>query len=320
MKHSNISVLIVTYNSEDEILNCLQSIKARDFSGNLELIVVDNNSSDDTVHRIESSSDNIRLLKNTWNKGFAKACNQGIEASDSEFVFLVNPDSILDAGCLERAVARMNTDPQIGILGGKLINTDQSEAPSARSFPTLIRKIQQYFNQPDLMEIKAAQSGDMMEVEWVPGAFTCIRREMLNEIGLFDDRFFLYYEETDLCKRARNSGWKVVYDPACHIQHIGGASSVSLEEESFSDSGSQLTRFRLYSECLYHRKHGGLAAVLGTLGFECCWQMVRAIRYLPRKSRPVIKDKYEDATDTIRIILRTLSDTKNGKLSPCKPW
>ncbi|MEM7599895.1 MAG: glycosyltransferase [Verrucomicrobiota bacterium] len=156
-------------------------------------------------------------------------------------------------------------------------------------------------------------------VDWVPGAFTAIRREMLEQIGFFDERYFLYYEETDLCLRARRQGWTIQFLPEAVVHHTGGGSSRKVTSETFDEAGSQIRPFRLRSECLYHRKNRGLIALLSTMGFEWGWHRLRACIHSFKRSESS-RLKREHSTQLAREIERALADTSLGRISPTRPW
>ena len=158
-----------------------------------------------------------------------------------------------------------------------------------------------------------------MEVDWVPGTFTIVRKKMLDEIGTFDERFYIYYEETDLCMRAKKAGWKIYFIPDAEVMHIGGASSKTRKDKTFDNKASQVLIFRMRSEWLYYRKNKGLALLLSSAGVELLWY---AARYIKNLLLPFgeAKNKRLAAVSVIKQLVKSLQDTKFGSISPPTPW
>lgn len=312
-------IIVVSYNSSSVIRNCIDSIQNQSLNPGLELVVVDNNSEDETVSVITDCYPWIDVIQNIANLGFAAACNQAICATDTSYVILVNPDAVLSRHCIERAIRYLEKNPSCGIVGGSLRNDDGGYAPSARSFPDVFLKARQYLYGYSESESLKQPSESVREVDWVPGAFTCIRCRMLEEIGQFDERFFLYYEETDLCKRASQAGWTVVCLAECEIAHEGGGSSRTVDGEAFDDSGSQLRRLRMYAECLYHRKHHGVFGLVSVMGFEWLWHALRVLKTFLARTRSGwnIRDESKSIMNGIQHALKA---TSWGTVSPTKPW
>jgi GT2 family glycosyltransferase len=159
-------------------------------------------------------------------------------------------------------------------------------------------------------------SGQPVEVDWVPGAFTLIRRTALEQVGYFDERFFLYYEEVDLCRRFREAGWRIWYWPDAEIRHWGGESSKTVENQDFSSSGSQLTLWRMRSQLLYYRKHHGWLVARLIAGLEPAWHAVRAWR----AKRGGAQHKADESGRIITLMRRAWLETRAGETSPRRPW
>lgn len=222
----------------------------------------------------------------------------------------------------------METHHDCGICGGRLINLDGKLDPSARKFPTPLNKfftltgLRSRFPKSPLFS--GHDFGDfdhesVVEVDWVPGTFTMYRRKMLEETGLFDERFYIYYEETDLCKTAKKAGWKVYFVPSARIIHIGGASSKTRKDQVFDGKASQILKFRMQSEWLYFRKNSGFLAVVGTAGIELGWHLLRwLINWLP--GRPQADRKRRGSASILREVLQSLIATRFGSYSPPTPW
>jgi GT2 family glycosyltransferase len=218
----------------------------------------------------------------------------------------------------------MESAPTVGMGGGRLLAPDGSWQPSARRFPSLLDEFlnlsglaakfpnSKFFGRFDRT---FADPAEPAEVDWVPGAFAIIRRDLIDSIGFFDPRFFLYYEEVDLCRRIKAAGYTVQYWPDLRISHIGGESSRTLTGMSFTSHGSQLTLWRMRSQLLYYRKwHGGLRAAL-VKALEQNWHR---LRWLRNRSRDVAKA--EESCGLVRLWDQAWQDTQCGSVSPPQPW
>lgn len=229
----DISVVIVTHNCATFITLCIGSLL---FSGahlDLEIIAVDNASDDKTVELLRTGFPSVKIIQNTENIGFTKANNLGIKEAKGRYIFILNSDTELSGGSLDEMVGFLDKNPCCGILGPKLLDREGKIQLSCRAFPSYSAA---FFNRYSLLTrmfphskyadiyLKANCSHDtIQEVDWVSGAAMVIRKECLLDIGNFDEAFFLYCEDTDICKRANNKGWKVFYYPQLYFTHfIGG--------------------------------------------------------------------------------------------------
>jgi hypothetical protein len=221
----------------------------------------------------------------------------------------------------------MESYPDCAICGGRLVNLNGELDPSARKFPTCLYKL---FTISGLSTRFASSSifgrGDMkqfdhnsvLEVDWVPGTFTVYRASVLRDHGLFDERFYIYYEETDLCLSLKRAGWKVYFIPDAEVIHVGGASSKKREDLAFDSSGSQVLKFRMRSEYLYFRKNHGFFSVLSNSGVEIAWHMLRCMANLIQGQSGLLKRK--ESISIVRHAVQALIDTKAGKYTPQTPW
>jgi GT2 family glycosyltransferase len=299
----DLSVIIVTWNSEKDIVRCLRSVFACAEGLNIEVIVVDNASSDETKHAIEAtirqtqgdgdvrlsaSKPDITVIRNSNNKGFAAANNQGLVIAKGDFILLLNPDTELVAASLAETVLHMRANPDTGIVGCKLLNFDGSPQPSVRRFPSwrdqsvILLKLHNFF--PKLVARYMAADfdyGKEQEVDQVRGAYLCLSRRLLEKIGPLDERnFFIWFEEVDYCRRAKNSGFKVMYLPSAVCRHEGGASFG--QALSFAKQ-----RWLIASLKKYFRKHGTTAdrlavALLAPFSLAIAWG-VEKLKIKPRK-------------------------------------
>jgi len=232
----DVTVSIVNWNTRDELRECLNSVLVQDDSVGFEVIVVDNASPDGSVEMVQAEfADKVTLIANESNRGFGAAHNQSIGQSTGRYVFLINPDSrMLHPDLLRRMVEYMDANPDIGMLGPRILNPDGTLQFSARRFPPMFAGIFRHTLLGRLFPRNRFVRGYLMsdnphdttmDVDWLSGSALMVRREMLDRIGLFDERFFMYCEDVDLCKRAHAAGWRVVYYPEVEVSHRIGAAS-----------------------------------------------------------------------------------------------
>ena len=322
-----LSIIMVSYNSKEVIDRCLASLRASRIRGPVEIIVVDNHSQDGTPAMIEENFPEVDLIVNRENKGFAAANNQGLAAAMGDFVLLLNPDTVVRPQTIQRALDFMAANPQAGLCGARLMSPEGVQQPSARRFPDAWTKCltlsgisrrfpgSRVFNGHEYGHVNQSQD---VEVDWVPGAFALCRREALGGMPLFDERFFLYYEETDLCRRLKQAGWKVYFVAGAEVVHIGGASSATTKE-SFDRHARQVRKYRMRSEWLYFYKNHGLMSVWATAGVEFGWHLLRLVKNLCSLSKTHIA-KANDSLTLLTLLTRSLMETRFGRVSPPRPW
>jgi N-acetylglucosaminyl-diphospho-decaprenol L-rhamnosyltransferase len=227
-----LSVIIVNYNTKDSILMCIDSIYSSLSKDVLEIIVVDNNSKDGSVKAIRKNCPQVNLIVNKENRGFASASNQGLELSQGEYILLLNPDTIVNPS-LVKMLEYIENNKKVGILGCKVLNSDGSLQRTAYAPPSLLNDIISgltfkwlWLLRPKNRWVtrKCMFSQEPFEVGWVSGACLLTIREVIQDIGLLDEKFFLGAEDVDWCCRARMKRWKVVYFPQTQVIHIGGQS------------------------------------------------------------------------------------------------
>jgi len=225
LKEIALSAIIVNYNTRSEVINCIQSILRNNRSKDFELIIIDNGSTDGSAEAIGSEFSDISLIKNSRNVGFSKAVNQGIQSAQGKYILFLNSDIVVERPIFQEIISYMGNNADIGIMGGKLVYPNRLLQLSAWAYPNLFTEfIQRVFYFRVLGKMRWYRNYKMRalkskEVDWVTGAFMVVRKEVFEKIGLFDETFFMYYEDTDLCLRARENGWKVLYNPGVYIVH-----------------------------------------------------------------------------------------------------
>lgn len=281
-----LSIVIVNWNTKKLLHDCLESIILNPPQCAYKIIVVDNGSTDGSGELVQRDFSDVLLISNEHNLGFAAANNQGIRVHESQYVHLLNSDTIVLPGALDGLIASLESSPAVGIVGNRLRNPDGTLQPSVFRFPTVTSALLLGFG------IRRIKLGDHVrhtqtnvgeaefdysirqEVNYMRGASLIIRRSVLDEIGLLDERFFMYGEEADLCYRAWQAGWKVVYDPEAEIIHLGGGSSRKAVPETVARRTIAVWQF-------IRKHHGPLAGLafrvlaIARALFSVCVQCVR---------------------------------------------
>ncbi len=254
----SLSVLIVTYNAEPFLRDCLKSVALQKPSFAFEVIVTDNASSDKSVELIRSDFPGVQLIASPVNAGFAAATNRAFAKAAGEYILLLNPDTILNNDALERLVGFLRRRPDAGAIGPRIFNQDGSPQRTGVSAPSLWNLLidtlflnvvfprsrifgrhRRLYDDPERPQ----------EVDCLQGSCLLIRGEALNGRPVFDESYFLYFEETDLCTRLRQAGWKVMYVPDASIIHLGGSGV------SYYDAPRILMFHRSF--LVYLQKHSG---------------------------------------------------------------
>ncbi len=231
----DIAVIVVNWNAREDLRRCLQSLAVEPQSQcSSEVWVVDNGSADGSAEMVRGKFPQARLIANPDNRGFSRANNQAIAASDSRFVFLLNSDATIHPGALDALVAFADAHPQAGVIGPQVRNPDGSLQFSCRRFPSLGAGFfrNTYLGRlfPRNRYARNYLMGDVdhtqpRPVDWVSGCAMLIRRDLIDANGALDERFFMYCEDVDICWRCWQSGREVWYAPDAVVTHAIGASS-----------------------------------------------------------------------------------------------
>ena len=325
----NLSIVIVTYNSAaliGKLLDQLQlEIRGEGQLLPIEVVLVDNASRDGTAELVGRNYPWVRLLASSANLGFAAGNNLAARNANGKYLLLLNPDAIPALGSIQRGIALMDAHPQVGLGGGELLDLVGTPQPSARMFPTLRDELftlsglaarfprNKYLSR---MDRRWANHEAEAQVDWIPGAFVFIPRKTFEKAGGFDERFFMYYEEVDFCRRLHANGYTVQYWPELKAMHIGGASAKTVENARVSRTGSQLESWRMRSALLYYRKHHGFIGSSGLLLIEWGWNRLRQLRSSLRGQQ----DKASDLAQHCLQMRQAWTDTDGGQTSPARPW
>ena len=217
----DLSIIIVNWNTAVPLKNCLTSI-----TDAAEIIVVDNASADDSVAMVAHDFPRVRLIRNSENAGFARANNQGWRASAHEFVLFLNSDTRVPPDALRQLVEFMRAHSDAGACSPRLARADHSTQPFAfGGDPTPAYLLRRGFARLILHRtLHDWETREPQAVDWVSGACLLARRDALEQVSGWDEKFFMYFEDSDLCLRLRRAGWKIFYNPRVTITHLGGAS------------------------------------------------------------------------------------------------
>ncbi len=227
----DLAVVIVTWNVKDAVLENLRSIFASSPMPILDVVVVDNHSKDGTVEAVRAEFPQVKIIANKDNLGFSKGCNQGVQATDGRHVLLLNPDMRVEPDALAKTVAYLDQSPEVGVLGAKLINSHGHPMHHMRRFPTikdqvaLLLKLPHLF--PELVHRYHGRDLDLeaeQDVDSVRGAYFAMNRSAISKIGILDERFYIWFEEVDYAKRAKNAGLSVRYVPSIVAHDLVGRS------------------------------------------------------------------------------------------------
>jgi GT2 family glycosyltransferase len=291
----DLSIIIVNWNVKELLRPCLESVLAAP-GLTTEIIVVDSASTDGSPEIVRAEFPQVRLIASPENLGYARGNNVGAAAALGRYLFLLNPDTVVQTEALPRLVAYLDAHPTVGAVGPQLLWPDGTIQSSRRCFPTLgtlfweSTLLEQWFpgnryaRRYRLVETPAYQT---QQVDWVVGAAILIRREAWQQVGPIDETFFMYFEETDWCRRAALAGWATHYLPAAQVIHYEGKSSQQVVAD-------RTLRFQ-HSKLRYTQKYFGRGwAVLLRLflwaTFAIQW-LEEGLKWLTGHRRPLRRER-----------------------------
>ena len=230
MTGTSVGAVVVNYNTRDHLLQCVRSLRA---DGVGQVVVVDNASADGSGQALEQNDPDAVLLRMTSNLGYGTAANRGVAATDTDYVMVLNPDTVVEPGTTKMLAQALDRDPGLAVVGPRMENVDGSLYPSARCFPNLVdaaghaflgfvAPANPYTRRYRMLDWDHGGAGD---VDWVSGACMLARRSAFVSAGGFDEAYFMYAEDVDLCWRLRQAGWRIGYEPGGRVVHSLGASS-----------------------------------------------------------------------------------------------
>jgi N-acetylglucosaminyl-diphospho-decaprenol L-rhamnosyltransferase len=251
MDRSELAVVVVNHNSGDFLDQCVSSVYTAAGDLSLDLVVVDNASRDGSAQRAAAQHPAARLIQNPVNRGFAAAANQGILSTAAPFLLLLNPDAQITGGTLAALLKVAGERPRAGAVGLLVRNPDGSVQPSARKVPGLIESLGHAFLGSFFPNNRFTRSYTMAdwdrvterEVEWISGSAMLLRRAAYDDVGGFDEGYFMYVEDVDLCTRMRKAGWTVLFSPEVEAVHEVGVSSRRMPRRMAREHSRSIYRY-----------------------------------------------------------------------------
>lgn len=305
----DVTVVVVAFNVQAFLKQCLRSALAAAEGLSLELWVVDNASEDGSRRIVAEEFPQVLLLGNTRNVGFAAANNQALRRASGRYCLLLNPDTRVLPGAIRELVSFMDRHAKAGFCGPKLLNADRSHQPSARRFPTPWSYMLAMSGGADRFP-RSRHCIDLglgpecvgpRRADWLSGACLMVRAEAMKEVGVLDERFFMYFEETEWCRRMGVSGWEGWYVPDAEVVHYGGGSIGSRGEEA-SFFGNHPEHW-VPSRRLYMRLQHGVAGMLACDACDLLLQSLIWVKHRLRR-RSESRRKASRAAEGMRWLLR----------------
>lgn len=300
----DISVVIVGWNAKHYLELCLESLVAAPPRRSMEIIVVDNASTDGSAEMIETRFPHIKLIKSSENLGFAKGNNVAIRQCQGRYIALVNPDVVVFPDCLDALADFLDENPKVGNVGPRVFNPDMTQQSTCRRFPTLWNNFCSATGLASTFKTSRIFAGEHMwffphdrtiSVDVLVGCFSMIRREAFSEVGLLDENLFMYGDDVDWCRRAWKAGWQVVFFPGAKAIHDRGKITAPYP-----------VRFAVAQQrsvLYYWRKHHGFWGVLGI-------QSIALFRHLVRYT-------FASIADLVRPRRRTEGDVRKQVSGAC---
>jgi GT2 family glycosyltransferase len=274
----DLSVVVVSWNTCALLRDCVTSLQ--EMSLDLQVIVVDNGSTDGSPQMLAREAPHVTLIRNETNLGFAAASNQGLGLAVRRYCLLLNSDTVVLPGALETLIQYMDGHPSTGACGPQLLNADGSLQPSGHAFPNLASTLAELLPVPARCRravkgpLEARDYMVMCAVDEISGAALCVRRETMEEVGLLDEAFFFLGEDVDWCWRIRQAGWSIDYVPQARIVHYGGGSTRRDDEAWLM---APRAYYRLFSKQRAGREADLLRLALTILvPARMLWSMIKA--------------------------------------------
>ncbi len=276
-----ISIIIVNWNTCQVTCDCLRSVYEQTEGIDFEVILVDNASTDDSVERTKQKFPQVILIENTENKGFAAANNKGMKIARGSYILLLNSDTVVLDEAIQKTLKFADQHPDAGIIGCRVLNPDGSLQPTCFMYPSILNMLlstaylykifpnSKFFGRE---RMTWWQRDDVREVEVVTGCFMLVRREAIEQVGMMDENYFMYGEETDWCWRFKQVGWKVMFTPQAQIIHLGGVSSSQVRPQMLLQLRAGILQF--------FYKHRPYSVYLTACLLTSLWFGIRIIPWL----------------------------------------
>lgn len=276
----DVSVVIVNWNTRDILRDCLHSVFAQTREVSFEVFVVDNNSHDASAEMVRAEFPRVKLIENAQNRGFAAANNQAIRAASARYILLLNPDTIVLDDAVSRCVAYADLHPDVGVVGCQVLEEEDRISPTSFTFPTpwtiflelsgLSRAFphSQIFGRPEYGWWDRTTEQD---VDVIAGMFMLVRRKAIEQVGLLDEAYFVYSEETDWCYRLSGAQWRRVFIPSARIIHLDGG------RKSTSQISTKMFVQMQKSSMIYQKKNLGRVAWVAAKGVYIVSNAIRMV-------------------------------------------
>ncbi|MES2992944.1 MAG: glycosyltransferase family 2 protein [Pseudomonadota bacterium] len=306
----DVTAIIVNYNTRALLQPCVDALRVAAIGLRLQIVIVDNGSRDGSVELLQGSFDDCELLLNTENVGFGRANNQALAFARGRHLLLLNTDAFVATDTLGLTVRYLDEHLECGLLGVRLVGRDGTLQPSCRYFPTPWNEfiaragLQRLFPSARMVDDMDWDHASVRACDWVPGCYYLVRRTVVEQVGLFDPRFFLYFEEVDHCRAVKSAGWKVIYYPQTTVVHIGGESAKS--DAELTSAGRQISALQIESSLLYHRKHHGVGGLWLNVSLVSLANVLLAAKWLLR-GRPLngLRPYWDHAAMTWSLLRKT---------------
>jgi GT2 family glycosyltransferase len=289
----DVSVIIVNWNTRDILRDCLSSIFKQTQGIEFEVIVIDNGSNDRSVEMVEAEFPQVTIIANTENRGFAAASNQGIAVAKGRYILLLNSDTTILDDVIKKTVLFADAHREAAVVCCKALNPNGTLQPTCFMFPSLLNMflsatyLYKLFPRSKFFGRERMtwwNRDDMREVDVTTGCFMLVRRQAIEKVGLMDERFFVYGEETDWCYRFKKKGWKVLFTPDSEIIHYGGQTAKQMPKEfKLQLFGSRLIFIKLHRRKLAFLLSRFLTALFLLLRVPY-WLATAALRNHKRKT------------------------------------
>ena len=284
---AELCVVLVNYNTAHLLERCIGRLRAASRALSVRVVIVDNASRDGSAALIRDRFPDCVLIANDANVGFGRANNQALAFCSGPYVLLLNTDAFVFPDTLRKCLQHMDAHPRCGVLGVRLTNEAGQSSYRGRPFPDPWKN---FLWQTGLWKLATTTPhpvddpdppGGAWQCDWVVGCFYLVRQTVIQQVGLFDPRYFLYFEEVDHCLAVKRAGWSVECLAGTSVIHVGGGSAES--EGELSASGRQISALQIESELLYYRKHNGLWGLLKTVSLALLADAIRAAKWVLKR-------------------------------------
>jgi GT2 family glycosyltransferase len=303
----DVSIIVVNWNTVDLLRQCLRSVFAETKDISFEVIVVDNASSDDSASMVRKEFAETILIENTTNAGFAAANNQGMAIARGRFVLLLNSDTIVLDRAIGKTLAFAERHPEAAVVGCRVLNSDLSLQNSCFMFPSILNWIlfatylyklfpgSRFFGRE---QMSWWPRNDVREVDVVTGCFMLVRKQAIEDVGVMDEGFFMYAEETDWCYRFKAKGWKNLFTPDGEIIHIGGGSAPKLGARRAQVTNASFVRY-MFKHWSRWRAVLGVGMILLFYGLRLLILLPKLILHPDSNSRKMFENHWAGFKDIL---------------------